>query len=125
MVLRRVVLPAPFGPTKATISPGRISALMPCNISIRPYPDTICSMASSGADVFVLVRAAKISLLHVLVLANFAWTSLEEQSAAMQDYDVVRERHHKVHVVLDYYNHSIRVTQAQEPIPQFGGFRMV
>jgi len=33
------VLPAPFGPMTATISPATTSASMPCNISVRPYPD--------------------------------------------------------------------------------------
>ena len=34
----RVVLPAPFAPSTATISPGRMSKLTPCSTGSPPYP---------------------------------------------------------------------------------------
>src|ERR1019366_6076359 len=125
MVLSSVVLPAPFAPMTAMISPARISALMPCNISVFPYPDTICSMASSGSDELMLIGGAKIGLLHLGVIAHFGRRSLEQQPATMQHDDMVRERHDQVHVVLDDHDHPVGPAQLQQPAPQLRRFGMV
>src|SRR5438046_2594002 len=62
MALITVVLPAPFGPMRLTISPCRTSRRTPQSTCSAPYPASTASSARSGAG--SSIRLAEIRLDH-------------------------------------------------------------
>src|SRR6185312_16312778 len=101
MVFSSVDFPAPLGPMTATTSPSSNARLTPFNIRVRPYPDSIRSTPSSVADLVELSGTAKIGLLYGGVGLHRLGIAGEQQLTLVEHIDVVRQRHHQAHVVLD------------------------
>src|SRR4051794_8056874 len=115
-VLRSVVLPAPLGPRRATISPCRTSRVTFSRTIAPPYPELTASSRKSGVEVGDVFAASKISLLHDLALADLGGRALEEQLAMVKDDDAVRQRHDEVHVVLDDDHDAVGRAQHSEDV---------
>src|SRR5258708_18930149 len=103
LIAARVVdLPAPFGPTIATISPGCTSNDTECNATTRPY-----RAANPSTRSIAILRGgasggcAEIRLDHLRVLAHFLGRALGDRPAVIEDVDSVAQPKDERHVVLD------------------------
>src|SRR4051794_27994698 len=83
-VLRSVVLPAPLGPRRATISPPPTKGVPFSSPTPPPYPELTASSRKSGMEVGDVLAASKIGLLHDLALADLRRRALEQQLAMVE-----------------------------------------
>src|SRR5215468_4099669 len=93
MTLMSVVLPAPFGPTIETSSPGPMVSETPHSAVAVPYLATAPSSASMG---FSQKRRDDLRLLH-----HFRRHAFRDHRAVIEHDDAIRQRHHRTHHVLD------------------------
>src|SRR5262249_31484581 len=101
IVLSSVDLPAPFGPITATTSPSNKRRPILFNIRVRPSPASICSTSSSFSDLVDFSRRAKIRLLYGRIGLTRGGRARKQQPPLMQNVDMIRQRHHQTHIVLD------------------------
>src|SRR5258707_6119927 len=93
---RVVVLPAPFAPSSATISPSSTFSDSPCSATIGPYRAVTFRSSSRGIEL-----PPEIRLDHVRVRAHLGRRAFRELAPEVEDVHTVGDRHHEVHVVLD------------------------
>src|SRR5215471_1047127 len=110
---RVVVLPAPFAPRSATISPSSTVSDTPCNARTAPYRAWTSVSSSSG------IRArrrpgAEVRLDHCGVGLDLLRRAGRDRPSEVEDGDAVRHRHDEVHVVLDEQDRDA-VVDAQPP----------
>src|SRR5688572_2855979 len=86
-----VDLPAPFGPSSATVSPAPIPRFTPCSTVAAPY-EARTSDSRSMAEVCVQ---------HRRVRAHLVGRAFGDLGAEIEHHHAVRERQQKMHVVLD------------------------
>src|SRR5947208_13997322 len=110
IVLRSVVLPAPFAPMSATISPGRTWSETPWRASTpAPYATSTSRMSRSapsretgGAGSAPTVVLPEVGLDHLLVPRDLRRRALGDLLAVVEDDDPLGERHDDLHDVLDH-----------------------
>ena len=86
-VLSSVLLPAPFAPISATISPARTSSVASCSTCVRPYPAT---RPSTSSNAFIDV-GSEIGRDHFAVGAHAVGRTVGDLLAVMHDHDGVGE----------------------------------
>src|SRR5215208_2299191 len=92
-----VDLPAPFGPTSVTISPGRTTTSTPCRMSTSgTYPATRSCVSRIGG-----ASATKVRLDHALVAAHLVRRAVGDHLPLRHHDHAVGVVHHHLHVVLD------------------------
>src|SRR5262249_4337277 len=92
-----VDFPAPFGPTRTTISPLSTRKLTPRTAAMRPYWTRMPAISSMD-----LARPRpQISADHVWVVLNPFRRILDDGAAAVDHVDAVADAHDDAHVVLD------------------------
>src|SRR5205809_7798872 len=113
MQLSTLVLPAPFGPIRASSSPGRVSKEMPSSTFSPPKEsDTPASLSSAipaaAAAVLLdlavaaaLVTAAEVELTHVLVRPQPFGRAVEDDAAVFHHVAVVGDVERHLRVLLD------------------------
>src|SRR5438067_13751240 len=87
-----VDLPAPFGPSSATVSPRSTCREMLCNTGAAPWLARSSLMRSMAAEIGVHYRRVR---------ANFGRQSIGDLRTEIEHHHAVREGQEKVHVVLD------------------------
>src|SRR5215467_419073 len=99
IVLNKVVLPAPFGPTTATNSPRSTSSETPLNARKPPY-------ATSSDLIFSTVHPllTEIGFDHRWVPDNVSRRAACDHSTVVEHTEMIRKLHHGVHGVLDNHN---------------------
>src|ERR1700687_4906503 len=100
MVLSKVVLPAPFGPISATISPGNTRRSTSVRTLTSPKR-TSRLQTSSMADHFIEIAATEIGFTDFGTFSHALRCSFCEHLAVIQYGDLVTRLHNHVHVVLD------------------------
>src|SRR5690606_16396749 len=119
IVLKRVVLPAPFGPTIETNSPSPTLRLTPFSTGTPEYPAVMFSTSSMGHPLF-----AEIGLDDAWVLDDSLWWPFDEHRAMIEHYETVGHAHHGLHRVLnDDDRHALRCQLADHTDDRLG-FRM-
>src|SRR5579884_2976902 len=114
MVLSSVVLPAPLGPSRATISPASTSRLTSLTAAIWPYSTRTRSARSSGMARLL----AEIGGDHLGVAAHHLGRAPRDHAPEVEHVDVVAEREHEVDVVLD--DQHAEVVVAADAAEQLG-----
>src|SRR3972149_8477419 len=90
-----VDLPAPFGPTKQTISPLSTCRLTPCKISTPGiYPATTFSRTS-------MICTPKICLQNQWVVLDRGRFALSDFLSMIENNNMLAKFHHQTHVVFD------------------------
>ena len=127
MILVSVDLPAPLGPSSAITAPLGTVRSTPRSTSIRPYaactsttsrigtlmprdrrdrrvarPREVGRVSSGSALGRAVVGVAEVGLLHAGVVADLGRGAGGDHRAEVEDVDLVADRHHQVHVVLDH-----------------------
>src|SRR3989338_5126808 len=93
MLFSNVVLPAPFGPMIATISPSLVLKSMPCKISVSPYP---------ACNFFTLsMSSSQICFHHFPVSPYLSRNSTRNDPPLVHHYDVVCNLQYKIYVMLN------------------------
>src|SRR5690348_18431020 len=108
-----VVLPAPFAPIRATISPSSTVRLMPCSAWMRPYSSVTFSSSSS------IGRLSQVRGDDRLVVPDLMRRTLGDLAAELQHHDAVGHAHHQAHVVLDEQNRHAGVADPADQLQQF------
>src|SRR3954462_8940902 len=90
-----VVLPAPFAPISATISPSPTVRLMPCSAWMRPYSSVTFSSSSS------IGRLPQVRGDDCLVVPHLVRRTFGDLPTELQHDDAIGHTHHQAHVVLD------------------------
>src|SRR5580765_3028190 len=99
-----VVLPAPFAPSNATISPSSTWSDTPCSALIGPYRASTLLSSSSGG----IVRS-QVCLDHLGVRLYLCRRPVCDRAPEVEHVDTVADRHHEVHVVLDEQHGQVEV----------------
>src|ERR1700741_4463365 len=86
-----VDLPAPLGPSNATLSPCSTASEMPCSTGAAPYE----AWRSESRSI------AEVGLHHRALRAHFLWRALGDARAEVEHDHAARERQEEAHVVLD------------------------
>ena len=94
MHLSIVDLPAPFAPTRATISPGAIDSDTPRRTGTPPWPAYRSRIRSPGSG-------AKVRLDHPWIPRDLRGRSLRDHSTRLQHHHALADRHDDFHHVLD------------------------
>src|SRR5690349_12160956 len=99
-----VVLPAPFAPSTATISPSPTERSIPCSACNGPYRAATPRSSSRG---MLGPLAAQIRLDHRRVALNLRGRALGDLAPEVEDVHAVGDAHHEVHVVLDQQDRQL------------------
>src|SRR5919204_867496 len=91
-----VVLPAPFAPSSATISPSSTRSDTPCSALIGPYRASTPRSSSSGG-----IFSSEIRLDHLWVYPHVRRRAAGDQTPEVENVHVITDGHDEVHVVLD------------------------
>src|SRR5688572_10358465 len=91
---RRVDLPAPLGPSSATVSPFSTASETSCSTGAAPYE--ACRSESRSI--------AKVGLHHRRMRAHFVRRAFGDARAEVEHYHAAGERQQEAHVVLDQQN---------------------
>src|SRR5262245_58661760 len=106
MALRSVVLPAPFAPTSATISPGRTSSEAPWRArSPAPYATSSPRTSASGVPGRSVAAPARLSEAgsdDLRVPRDLLTRATVDLLPVLQHHHAPLERHHHFHDVLDH-----------------------
>src|SRR5690554_3950988 len=97
IVLNRVLLPAPLGPTIATNSPSLTVMFTSLRTGTAEYPATSCLISS----IFSAPLFSQIGLNHPLVLRDGLRFANDQHSPVVQYHELVDQTHHGLHGVLD------------------------
>src|SRR3954447_14212370 len=107
-----VVLPAPFAPISATISPSPTVRLMPCNAWIRPYSRVTFSSSSS------IGRHSQVRRDDRRVVPHLVRCALGDLPTELQHDDAVGHPHHQAHVVFDEQDRHAGVADPADQLQQ-------
>src|SRR5438270_718119 len=100
IVLSSDVLPAPFAPSTAVMPPCSTVRLTLSIARTGPYDALRSSTSSTGCESLAVSRA-EVGLEHVRVLLHLRGRSARDQPARVEHHDLVANRHHEVHPMLD------------------------
>src|SRR5262249_33262902 len=98
MVRSKVLLPTPFRPSTARLSPAGISSDTSSRTTASPYPARTFRRASSVSG---MPGLAQIDLAHARIGGYLVRGALDQHAAADHHDDAAGEAKHDVHVVLD------------------------
>src|SRR4029450_13898998 len=99
-----VVLPAPFRPSKVTVSPARISKSTPCRTCDSPYQAWRSRTSSSGSG----MARPHVGLDHFRASRHGLVVALGEHLSARQDGDRIREILDHAEIVLNHQDRAVR-----------------
>src|SRR5690348_8788539 len=90
------VLPAPFGPSRATISPSATRRLAPRTAVTGPYATSRPRTVNRSG-----MHTTEVGLTDARVVADFIGCAVHDRVPEVEDVDPVAHRGHESHVVLD------------------------
>src|SRR5437773_7511396 len=102
-----VLLPLPWVPSGATVSPCLIPIDTRWSARTAPYPASIAEILSSSA---------KVGFLHVGVLDDLGRRALADDLACIEADHALREAHHRLHDVLDHDDGDAGLVQLEEDL---------
>src|SRR4051812_37549652 len=108
-----VLLPLPFVPRSATVSPVVTSTETPCSARTAPYP-------ASTDSIFKL--NPKVGFLHFGVLDDLRRHALADDLAGVEAHHALREAHHRLHDVLDHDDRDARSVEIEQDVQHLVDF---